>query len=261
MGTIFKLVMLIAVFWGFVACTPSPSQLKKTMEDHPEVLFGVIEKHPDKFLEVVNKAAREAQNRAQENEAKEAEKERDEEFKNPKKPEMQTWRAVSGDGPITLVEYSDFQCPFCKRGANTVKEVMAAYPGKVKFVFKHLPLDFHPAAMPAAKIFEAINMQDAAKAYKFHDLVFESQDNLKAKDNGEKWMLDLAKKVGADAGKVKKDMDSDEVKKRLEADMKEAESFGFRGTPGYLINGVSWRGAYPVDEFKKIIDRQLASAK
>lgn len=257
MRTFLKSILLIGAVWGFIGCTPSTSQLKKVMEENPEILFGVIEKHPDKFLEVVNKAAREAQARAQENEAKEAEKAREEEFKNPKKPEIQNWRAVLGEGPITIVEYSDFQCPFCKRGASTVKQVMDEYKGKVKFVFKHLPLDFHPAAMPAAQIFEAINMQDSGKAYKFHDIVFEQQDKLKGPDNGVKWMLEEAKKLGVDVAKVKKDMESEEVAKRIEADMEEAAKFGFQGTPGYLINGVSLRGAYPLAEFKKIIDQHL----
>lgn len=257
MRTFLKSIVLIGAVWGFIGCTPSASQLKKVMEENPDILFSVIEKHPDKFMEVVSKAAREAESKARENQAQEEQKARDEEFKNPKQPEIQSWRAVLGEGPITLVEYSDFECPFCKRGAGTVKQVMDEYKGQIKFVFKHLPLDFHPAAMPAAQIFEAINMQDSAKAYKFHDIVFEQQDKLKAKDHGVKWMLDVAKQVGADAAKVKKDMDSEEVKKRIEADMEEAAKFGFQGTPGYLINGVSLKGAYPLPEFKKIIDQHL----
>lgn len=229
------------------------------MEENPEILFSVIEKHPDKFLEVVNKAAREAQVRAQQKEQQEQEKAREEEFKNPKKAEIQDWRAIKGNksAPVTVVEYSDFQCPFCKRGAATVEQVLKEYGDKVRFVFKHLPLDFHPAAMPASQIFEAINLQDSKKAYEFHDIVFSNQDKLKSSDNGVAWMLQQAGKVGANVSQVKKDMKTDKVKDRVEADIKEASKFGFRGTPGYLINGVSLRGAYPFSEFKKIIDQHL----
>lgn len=252
---------LIAVSALFLSsCKPNPEQLKKTMEDNPDILFAVIKKHPDKFLEVVNEAAREAQVKSRERESQEMEKEREEEFKNPKTVEVQAWRAILGNknAPITIVEYSDFQCPFCKRGHATVQQIMEVYKEKVRLVFKHLPLDFHPSAMPASQIFEAINIQSGAeKAYQWHDLVFNGQDNLKGPDKGVKWMLDQAKKVGADPAKVKKDMESEDVKKRIEADMAEANKYGFRGTPGYLINGVSLKGAYPAPEFKKVIDRIL----
>lgn len=252
-------ILLVALF-ALVGCNPSADKLKKTMEDNPEILFGVIQKHPEKFLEVVNKAAREAQQAAQEKEKEKEKKAKEEEFNNPKKPVIQANRAIKGNpsAPVTIVEYSDFQCPFCKRGANNVEEVLKMYGDKVRFVFKHLPLDFHPAAMPAAQIFEAIAIQDKAKAYKFHDAVFASQEKLKASDNGVKWMLSEAKKLGLNVAKVKKDMDSEAVVSLVKADIAEANKYGFRGTPGYLVNGVSIRGAYPPAEFKKIIDRHLA---
>ena len=259
MKSFLSFTFLIAALFGFAGCTPSTSQLKKTIEENPDILFSVIEKHPDKFLEVVNKAAREAQARAQDKERQEEQNKREEEFKNPKKAEIQKWRAIKGnkEAPVTIVEYSDFQCPFCKRGAATMEQVLKEYGDKVRLVFKHLPLDFHPAAMPASQIFEALNNQDAKKAYKFHEIVFANQDKLKSSDNGVKWMLEQVKKIGGDVAKAKKDMKSKEVQARIDADVKEASKYGFRGTPGYLINGVSLKGAYPFPEFKKIIDRHL----
>jgi protein-disulfide isomerase len=113
-------------------------------------------------------------------------------------------------------------------------------------------------AMPAAKYFEAIAMQDPKKAEKFHDEVFSNQKELTA--DGEKYLKTVVKKVGANLAKVEKDMNSAGVQKRIATDMEEAKKFEFSGTPGFLINGVSLRGAYPVPEFKKIIDKQLASA-
>jgi protein-disulfide isomerase len=159
------------------------------------------------------------------------------------------------DAPITIVEYSDFECPYCSRGYRTIQEVKEKYKGKIRFVFKHLPLDFHPMAMPAAQYFEAIALQSPEKAYKFHDYVFENQDKLKT--GKEKFLDEAARKAGADLAKVKTDMKSDTVMKRIEADMEEAKQFGISGTPGFIINGVSLRGAYPADKFAEIIDRQL----
>jgi protein-disulfide isomerase len=111
--------------------------------------------------------------------------------------------------------------------------------------------------MPAAKYFEAIARQSAEKAYKWHDLIFENQGELRAK--GDAFMKDSAKKVGVDVKKVEKDLQDPKLMERITADMEEAKKFGFSGTPGFLINGVSLKGAYPFPEFKTIIDRHLGT--
>lgn len=253
-----------SVLWGlaaalvFAGCT-SKQQIEKAMEDNPEILFNAIKKNPKKFVEVVNEAVRKAQETAHEDEAKEEQTRVEEEFKNPKKPVIDDNRAIFGTkaAPVTIVEYSDFQCPYCSRGYNTVKEVEKMYGDKVRVIFKHLPLDFHPMAMPAAKYFEAVAMQDRKKADKFHDEVFSNQTQLN--QEGEKFLKATVKKVGANLAKVEKDMNSEAVAKQIKADMDEAKKFEFSGTPGFLINGISLRGAYPAPEFKKIIDRQLGS--
>ncbi len=111
--------------------------------------------------------------------------------------------------------------------------------------------------MPAAKYFEAIAKQSPEKAEKFHDMVFENQGQLK--DKGEGFFKEAAKKVGADIKKVEADMKDESIAKRIAADMEEARKFNMSGTPGFIINGVSLRGAYPFPEFKKIIDQHLST--
>ncbi len=243
----------------FIAgCTPSKDQLKKMVEDNPEIVFGAIEKNPKKFLEVVNKAASKAREEEESIAAADEGKARDAEFANPKVPVINENRAFVGkkDAKVTIVEYSDFQCPFCRRGSANMDEVAKAYPDQVRIFFKNLPLtDIHPQAMIASQYFEAIALQSGEKANKFKQLVFEEQGKLK---DGEKFLKELAKKVGADVAKAAKDAKSPEVAKTIKEDTDEARKFEFNGTPGYLVNGVSVRGAYPVEEFKKIIDRHLA---
>jgi protein-disulfide isomerase len=250
-------------FLGFVvaACAPNPKQLKEVIEKDPSIVFVAIEKDPEKFIEVVNKAARAAQEKGAEKAASEESSKRDEEFKNPLKANIDEGRAIHGpaSAAVTIVEYSDFQCPYCSRGYQTIKEVEKTYGDKVRVVFKHLPLEFHPKAMPAAKFFEAIARQSAEKAYKWHDLIFENQAELGSK--GEEFMKASAKKVGADLKKIDKDLADPKLMERINADMEEAKKFGFSGTPGFLINGVSLRGAYPFPEFKAIIDRHLSDKK
>jgi protein-disulfide isomerase len=251
--------LLLVAGLAVTSCAPSAPQLKKIMEENPDILYGVIQKDPKKFLDVVNDAAQKARAGEESKFAEDEAKAREEEMKNPKKPELGGDRAFAGtDGaPITIVEYSDFQCPYCKRGHETMAAVLEKYSGKVKIIFKDMPIErIHPLARPGADMYEAIALQDKAKATKFKDYVFDHQDQLNKE--GPKFYEEVAKKVGANVAKAKKDAAGDEVKKRIEADKAEGEKFGFTGTPGYLVNGVSLKGAYPIEEFQKIIDKMLA---
>jgi protein-disulfide isomerase len=253
----FTLIGISALAIALTNCTPSAKQLKEAVEKDPSIVFVAIEKYPDQFIEVVNKAAQDAQRKAQDKSVAEESKKRDEEFANPLKPAIDDSRVMFGakDAKVTIVEYSDFECPYCSKGYQTVKQVLAEYPKDVRIVFKHLPLDFHPQALPAAKYFEAVAMQGNDKAEKFHDAVFENQGELRAK--GEDFLKATAKKIGADMKKIEKDLKDEKIMKHITADMEEAKGFNFSGTPGFLINGVSLRGAYPFPEFKTIIDRHL----
>ncbi|MFN7906294.1 MAG: DsbA family protein [Pseudobdellovibrionaceae bacterium] len=242
---------------GLGACAPTPKQIREAIEKEPEIVFVAIEKAPEKFIEVVNKAAQEAQKKSQQNAVDQEQKQREEEFKNPLKPEIDETRVFFGNknAKITIVEYSDFECPFCTKGHVTVKEILKNYPNDVRILFKHLPLDFHPKALPAAKYYEALARQGHDKAEKFHDAMFESQNELKTK--GEAFMKDVAKKLGANMTKLEADLKDESLLKRIDSDIEEAKKFNISGTPGFVINGVSLRGAYPYSEFQSIIDKHL----
>jgi protein-disulfide isomerase len=251
----FKFIMVLAIAAGLAGCTGKAS-LKKALKENPDILVEAIEANPAKIMEALNNAVRKAQQAQAEDREKGLNQEREEEFKNPKKAEIDEARIWGNkSAAITIVEYSDFQCPYCKRGYSTLEEVTKKYGDKVRVMFKNLPLDFHPMAMPAAQYFEAVMLQSPEKGKKFYDYAFENQQNLETKK--EKFLDEAVKKAGADLAQVKKDMASEAVKAKIAAHMEEAKKFGFNGTPGYLVNGVSIRGAYPAEEFSKIIDQQL----
>lgn len=256
-----NLFVVLGVALLAVACSPSASQLKKALSDDPSILADAIKAHPAEIMEAIQGAARDAQKAMAEKAQVDEDKAREEEYKNPKVADMPDGRAYRGpkDAPVVLIEYSDFQCPFCKRGYETVEAVLKKYEGKVRFMYKHLPLEFHPLAMPAAKRFEAIALQNPEMALKYHDEVFKNQEKLGSEK--EKFLDAAAKKVGADLAKMKKDMEGPQVKARIDADMAEARKFGFQGTPGFLVAGISLKGAYPLPEFEKIIDKVLAEKK
>lgn len=242
------------------SCKPTPDQIRKIIKDNPDIVLDAIKSDPEKSVEVLmelQQAARKAQMEAA---RKAQEEQRKEELKNPKKPEISANLPFKGDAnaPVVIVEYSDFQCPYCKRGHDNMTELMKMYPTQVKFYHKDLPLPFHPMAMPAAKMFQAMVMQDQAKAWKFYDYVFNNQDKLGT--DKEAFLDKAAKEVGADMARLKKDMDSPAVKAVIDADMAEAQKFGITGTPGYIVGGVTVTGAVPVDEFKAIIDAKLKAA-
>ncbi len=256
-----KTLLLVVMALSFVVSCTSKDQLKKTIEENPDIILNAIEKHPKKFLDTLNKAVEQARSKAREEQLAQEQQDLEKEFDNPKKPSLDKSRVYFGDkdAPITIVEYSDFECPFCTKGYNVMNEVKEKYGDKVRILYKHLPLDFHPLAMPAAQYYEAIAMQSPSKAERFHDMIFENQQALKSKK--EDYLKEVAKKVGANVSKVLKDKDSEKVKDIITADMAEANKFGFSGTPGFLVNGVSVRGAYPFSHFEKIIEKHIERMK
>lgn len=151
---------------------------------------------------------------------------------------------------VTIVEFSDFQCPFCSRGKNTMEEVMKKYPNDVKVAFKNLPLPMHPEAMPAAKAALAANKQ--GKFWEMHDALFNNQGAL-----GSAFYEQKAKELGLNLEKFKADMNAKETEDAIKADMELGNKNGIQGTPGFFVNGIAVKGAYPVDHFAKIIDRLL----
>lgn len=232
----------------------SNADLEKALAENPEILAKVIEKNPVVIMTAIQNAAKQAQGEMAKQKQVDEEKQLEAYYKNPLKPSMRSDESIRGnkDGSITVVEYSDFECPFCSRGYSTVKELFKKYPNQVKFVFKHLPLPFHQHAMISAQYYEAVRLQSEEKAFKFHDEIFENQAKLK---EGKKFLDSIVVKVGANLNKVQKDIESELVKKRIQEDMNEASSFNIQGTPGFVINGVPLKGAYPIEYMDGIISK------
>jgi protein-disulfide isomerase len=236
-------------------CSVDADSLRRTLETHPEILFDVIEKNGARFQEAFRKSQVEYQRRAKEEEQKRQREMLEEDLKKPKKVAIDDARPSRGpkNAPILLVTYSDFQCPYCRQGYQIAEDLRKKHGDKIRFVFKHLPLQFHPLAMPAAKRFEAIAMQSGEKAFRFHDEIFQNQQKLQG---GEKFLDELARKVGADMARMQRDMESVAVRSRIEADMEEAKRLEIRGTPGFVLNGVVIRGAFPLAYFDQVLERR-----
>ncbi len=173
-----------------------------------------------------------------------------------RQPAMDPDRVVRGrpDAPVTIVEYTDFQCPYCAAGARAVEEVLARYEGQARLVVKHQPLAFHPMARPAAEFFEALALQSPARAWAFYDRLFAQPAALAG---GEPALLKLAGELGADLGQLVQDRSGPTVRARLASDLQEVQRFGFDGVPAFIVNGRVIEGAQPAQAFVDVIEPML----
>ncbi|MBI1969641.1 DsbA family protein [Candidatus Woesearchaeota archaeon] len=157
--------------------------------------------------------------------------------------------------PVTMIEFSDFQCPFCGRfWSQTLPQIEQEYikTGKVKFVYRDFPLDaIHPNARPAAEAAECADEQ--GKFWEFHDKIFQNQQQLSV-ENYKKWAAEL----GLNAEKFNGCVDSKKYAEEVSKDLADATAAGGTGTPYFLINGKPLTGAQPFAAFKAAIDAELA---
>jgi protein-disulfide isomerase len=156
----------------------------------------------------------------------------------------------SASAPVTIVLFSDFQCPFCARVSPTLEEVQRTYGDKVRIVWKHQPLPFHPHALPAAEAAEAAREQ--GKFWQMHDRLFAAQREL-SPDAYRR----IAKELGLDLRRFEESVRSGKARVRIEEDQKLASRIGAQATPTMFVNGEKVEGAVPFATLKAVIDRKL----
>jgi protein-disulfide isomerase len=214
--------LVVAVSLGLVACTVEtdlgPDGLKELREGQKAILERIekIEKTQKELLASLQK-------------------------RPPKRPAVDYSKVydikigkspVRGakDAKVTLIEFSDFQCPYSKRAQPLIEKLLEAYPDDLRHVYKNFPLRFHKEAMPAAKACLAAGLQ--GKFWEMEELVFENPKNLKDED-----LKKYAKKIGLDLQQFEKDYGSAEVDKLVQEDMAEAKKAKVTGTPTLFLNG------------------------
>jgi protein-disulfide isomerase len=157
------------------------------------------------------------------------------------------------DAPVTIVEFSDFQCPYCKMAQPTIKEVLAKYKDKVRLGFRDMPLrQIHPQAQLAAEA--ARCAADQGKFWEYHDLLFASQQLDPAS------LSQYAGKAGLDVERFEGCTKGDKYKPMIENDLQMGSKAGVNGTPAFFVNGQFISGAQPLAAFEKIIDAELAAS-
>ncbi|MBS3132826.1 DsbA family protein [Candidatus Woesearchaeota archaeon] len=159
------------------------------------------------------------------------------------------------DAPVTLIEFSDFQCPFCGRHFSQTHPQIKQYyidTGKVRFVYKHFPLDsIHPQATPAALASECAKEQ--GKFWEYHDIIFQNQQSL-----GDASYKQWAAQLSLDTAQFNDCYDSQKYLSDVRSDLQEGSAAGVRGTPGFFLNGQPISGAQPFSVFQQAIEAELS---
>ncbi len=156
--------------------------------------------------------------------------------------------------PITLIEFSDFQCPYCKKTRPTLERLLNEYKGKINYVFRDFPLSFHDQAKVAANAATCAGEQ--GKYWEFNKLLWEKQGKTMG---GE--IFNIATTVGVNNDKFKACVESKKYFSEIDKDQSDGDKAGVSGTPAYFINGIFLNGARPYEDFKEIIDEELAVKK
>jgi protein-disulfide isomerase len=163
---------------------------------------------------------------------------------------------VRGDpeAKVAVVEFSDFQCPYCGSSVTTLNQIAQTYGDRVRIVFKHMPLSFHPNAPAAHAAAEAAHRQ--GKFWPMHDKIFANQKEM----SPEKYR-EYARELGLDLKQYDRDVADASVKQRIDADAAEARKLGVNGTPAFFVNGRYLKGAVPFEQIKQLLDEDLGKAK
>lgn len=159
---------------------------------------------------------------------------------------------IQGDAtaPVTIIEFSDFECPFCHKVQESIRPVKARYGKRIRWAFKHLPLEFHAKAKPAAYAAQAAHRQ--GKFWEYSAALWNGQEFL-----GEPLYVKIAEDLKLDVKKFNADRNSPALQAEVTADLRDAAKVGARGTPFFLINGTPLSGALPEADFVQAIENAL----
>ncbi|MCC6277152.1 MAG: thioredoxin domain-containing protein [Oligoflexia bacterium] len=248
--TRYSVVGLGLVLSFLMGCSPSQEQVDKAVRkimDEREAEKDRFQKYLEEYARTKGGAPGQPPTAPQ----REAPPSVEEMMKNPKKIEVGSspWKGTK-NSKVTIIEFSDFQCPFCNAVSPTINSLLKKYDGKLKIVFKHRPLPFHNNAKIAAQASMAAHKQ--GKFWQMHDVLFANNQKLDRPN-----LVEYAKQIGLNIQKFEKDLDDPEMIKQIESESNWAAQNGLGGTPSFLINGVTLVGAVPEDRFAEIIDKFL----
>lgn len=239
------LLLLCLAFLGWSLPAQAASRISPRVEQQ---VLEIIREHPEVIIESVQAYQQQQQQKVRQ--AQQA-------FLQQLKADPQTVVGASPtvgapESKVVLVEFSDFQCPYCAEAHKTLKQLIANHQGEFKLAFKHFPLPTHAQAVPAAKAAWAASVQ--GKFWEYHDALFAQQDKL-----GEELYLDTAKNLNLDLEKFNQDRYGDAANAAIGQDLQLAESLGINGTPFFVMAGDTFTGAVQLADVEGILSQASKS--
>jgi protein-disulfide isomerase len=236
---------------------PSDADVQKMYDENKAQLQGqTLEQIKPRIVEYLKNQKEEARRTAFIGELKKKYKTSDS-LKPPVVAVDTAGRPEKGGGakaPVTIVYFSDYECPFCGRAEASVDQVMKTYGDKVRLVFRDYPLPMHANARPAAEAANCANAQ--GKFWEYHEKLFKNQ-----RDLGAEKLVTYAEQVGLDKAKFADCLAKKSFSAAIDKDIADGQKVGVNGTPAFFINGRSLSGAQPFEKFKEVIDDELEAKK
>jgi protein-disulfide isomerase len=238
-------VIWVVLSLALFSCSMPVSADSNVDPKFEQQVLQVIRKNPQVILDAVRsyqQSQEKSQQQAQQSFVRELQQ-------NPQAVIGQSPTKGAKQGKVVLVEFSDFQCPYCSAASATLRQFMAKRQDQVTLVYKHLPLtSIHPQALPAAKAAWAAGQQ--GKFWEFHDALFSQQKQL-----SDGFYQDTAKKLGLDLAKFDRDRASQAAEAAIQQDVQVAEKLGINGTPFFVMNGVTLSGAVELSELEAALSK------
>lgn len=231
------------------------SQVADIIKENPQMVLEALDDNSVQLLEIVERGVDKREK--QKNKAR-----FEKELKNPFKPQIDVSRIILGNpnAPVTVVEYSDFLCPYCGQANKMINNMVKNHPEKYRLFYKHFPL--HKGSRKIAQVYEAIASFDHDKALDFKDYVFSHQKQF-AGNKLDIALSEAVTKVKVDMGLFKEALNSEKITKIIADDLEEADTFRLDATPTFMVNGVTIRGYVSAKKFDDItniiLNRENAS--
>lgn len=226
-----------------------PDLLRETLQKNPDLLLSILRENSESVLDIAQEGSNQRRHKALLNQWKM-------DIAQPKEIHIEGMPIRGNvDAPVTIVAFSDFTCPYCQQSAATIRSVMEQNEGKVRYVFKHFPLDKDGIAHKAAEYHVAAALQGNDKAWALYDLLFERRNEVLKR--GIPAIEEAARDAGLDMKKLASDLKKKSIAAAIDADIEEGTRLGVQGTPYFLVNNLVIRGSLSARLFNEAIAMAL----
>ena len=226
-----------------------PNLLRETLQKNPDLLLSILRENSESVLDIAQEGSNQRRHKALLNQWKA-------DLTQPKQVDI-AGAPIRGnaDAPVTIIAFSDFTCPYCQQASETIRSVMKQNEGKVRYVFKHFPLDKVGLARKAAEYHTAAALQGDDKAWGFYDLLFNRRNEVLKE--GVPAIEKAARDAGLDVKKLASDLKKKSIADAVDADIAQGVQLGVQGTPYFLVNNLVIRGSLSSNLFNEAIKMAL----